>query len=187
MSTPDPESNDDALLDRLRPRALLARGLADADSVAAPSAQPAVETPSAVDAAMDGLLAQLFPEYRIEGRLGGGGGGTVYRAEHRRLRRRVAIKVLSGALTRSSAAIARFEREIESVGQLDDPGIVRAFDGGQREGVWFLAMELVEGADFGALSRALGPLEPADACELVRQAAIALQHAHERRLIHRDV
>ena len=142
---------------------------------------------SAVDAAMDDLLIQLFPEYEIEGRLGGGGGGTVYRAEHRRLHRRVAIKVLSGALTRSVAAVARFEREIEAIGQLDDPGIVRAFDGGQREGVWFLAMELVEGVDFGTLSRALGPLPPADACELVRQAALALHHAHERKLIHRDV
>ncbi len=136
---------------------------------------------------MDDLLAQLFPDYQIECRLGGGGGGTVYRAEHRRLRRRAAIKVLSGALTRSISAVARFEREIEAIGKLDDPGIVRAFDGGQREGVWFLAMELVEGVDFAALSRTLGPLPLADACELVRQAALALQHAHERKLIHRDV
>ena len=191
MVPPETESKEDSSLSRLKPRALLTRALAGSDSSAmspSESPMPTSEAPqSAVDAAMDGLLAQLFPEYQIECRLGGGGGGTVYRAEHRRLRRRVAIKVLSGALTRSAAAVARFEREIEAIGKLDDPGIVRAFDGGQREGVWFLAMELVEGVDFATLSRALGPLPPADACELVRQAALALQHAHERRLIHRDV
>jgi uncharacterized repeat protein (TIGR03803 family) len=182
---------DDPTLNRLIPRALFARALTGSDSSAMPPSEnslpPSEATHSAVDAAMEDMLAQLFPDYQIECRLGGGGGGTVYRAEHRRLRRRAAIKVLSGALTRSISAVARFEREIQAVGKLDDPGIVRAFDGGQREGVWFLAMELVEGVDFAALSRTLGPLPLADACELVRQAAVALQHAHERKLIHRDV
>lgn len=189
MSAPKSDLSDRSSLDGLQPRALFQRGLSVEDSVAAAGkASPDDSTgASAVDAAMEAALAQLFPEYKIEGRLGGGGGGAVYRAEHRRLKRRVAIKTLSAALTRSSSAIARFEREIEAVGQLDDPRIVRAFDGGNREGVWFLAMELVEGADFGTISRALGPLPATDACELIRQAALALQHAHERRLIHRDV
>jgi serine/threonine protein kinase len=57
----------------------------------------------------------------------------------------LAIKVLSGGMARSPAAIARFEREIEAVGKLDHPGIVQAFDGGQRQGVWFLTMEWVDG------------------------------------------
>lgn len=193
--TTEAKSMDEQSWDRRPLRALLARGLADTDSAAfvqqqdlspvSPSIDSVVD--AAADAAVDDLLARLFPEYRFEGRLGRGGGGTIYRAEHRQLRRRVAIKILSTALTRSLAAIARFEREIEAVGKLDHPGIVRAFDGGQREGVWFLAMELVEGRDFSALSRLFGPLLPADACELVRQAALALQHAHERHLIHRDV
>jgi len=59
---------------------------------------------------------------------------------------------------------------LKPLATLDHPGIVRAFDAGQRGGFWFLAMELVDGADFSTLSRALGPLPPADACELVRQA-----------------
>lgn len=185
----------DTTLDRLQPQALLARGLEGLDSGlgdgAAGSAGSGSSSSflgsSAMDVALGDLLVRLFPEYQFEGRLGSGGGGTVYRAQHRQLKRRVAVKLLSGSLTRSVAAVARFEREIEAVGKLDDPGIVRAFDGGQREGVWFLVMELVEGVDFGSLSRALGPLAVADACELVRQAALALQHAHERKLIHRDV
>lgn len=182
---------DEQSLDGLPLRALLERGLANADSDALTPRQdhsPIVPSmASVVEAAMDQLLARLFPEYRFIGRLGRGGGGTVYRAEHRQLRRQVAIKILSNTLTRSVAAVARFEREIEAVGKLDDSRIVRAFDGGQREGIWFLAMELVEGPDFGALSRTVGPLPISDACELVRQAALALQHAHERKLIHRDV
>jgi uncharacterized repeat protein (TIGR03803 family) len=188
MSAPKPDLSDRSSLDGLKPRALFQRGLSVGDSVVAVGTPSDVSPEaSAVDNAMEAALAQLFPEYKIEGKLGGGGGGSVYAAGHRRLKRRVAIKTLSAALTRSTSAIARFEREIEAVGQLDDPRIVRAFDGGNREGVWFLAMELVEGADFGTISRALGPLSAADACELIRQAALALQHAHERRLIHRDV
>ena len=183
MLARDKEFSEDAALQRLKPGALLAVGLGDTGSEAGADRQ----TGPAIGPAMDDLLAELFPEYRFEGRLGGGGFGTVFRAEHRKLKRRVAIKILSAALTRSASAVARFEREIEAVARLDDVRIVRAFDGGQRGGVWFLAMELVEGADFGTLSQALGPLRPAEACELARQAALALQHAHERRLVHRDV
>jgi uncharacterized repeat protein (TIGR03803 family) len=183
MLARDKENSEDAALQRLKPGALLAAGLGERGSEAGSNGQPS----AAIGPAMDDLLAELFPEYRFEGRLGGGGFGTVFRAEHRKLKRRVAIKILSAALTRSASAVARFEREIEAVARLDDVRIVRAFDGGQRGGVWFLAMELVEGVDFGTLSQALGPLRPADACELARQAALALQHAHERRLVHRDV
>lgn len=191
MPTPEQESADDALVDRLRPQALLARGLEDSASTPpSPTPQPTPTPPSAgtsEEATLAATLAEMFPEFQVEGVLSRDGFGTVYRAEHRRMKRRVALKILSSALTRNVSAVARFEREIEAIGKLDHPGIVRAFDAGQRGGVWFLAMELVDGADFSTLSRALGPLPPADACELVRQAALALQHAHERNLIHRDV
>lgn len=129
----------------------------------------------------------MFPEFHFEGVISRGGFGTVYRAEHRQMKRRVALKILSSVLTRNVSAVARFEREIAAISTLDHPGIVRAFDAGQRGGAWFLAMELVEGADLSTLSRTLGPLPTAEACELIRQAALALQHAHEHNLIHRDV
>jgi len=132
-------------------------------------------------------LAGQFPEFRFLGLLGRGGFGAVYRAEHRRLRRRVAVKLLAPALTRSVTVVARFEREIAAVGKLDHPGIVKAFDAGEHDGQWFIAMELVEGPNFGEIARADGRLPVADACELIRQAAVALDYAHQRGLIHRDV
>lgn len=179
MSAPDQENSEDRLLDRLRPQALMARGLGPAAPTGASSfvgAAPAMRT-----------LTELFPEFRFKKLLRCGGFGVVYRAEHRRMKREQAVKILSADCTRSLSAVARFEREIKAVGQLNHPGIVCAFDAGQRGGLWFLAMEFVDGLDFGALAQAVGRLPTAEACELIRQAAVALQHAHERGLIHRDV
>ena len=83
--------------------------------------------------------------------------------------------------------MSRFHREMEAVGRLDHPNIVRAHDAGEADGQFFLVMELVDGANMSSLVRSGGPLGVADACEIVRQAAIGLQHAHEHGLIHRDV
>jgi len=187
MPTPEPESSDDDLLARLRPKDLLARGLGDTGSPPPPPTPPPPSGAPREQNLAGATLAEMFPEFQFEGVISRGGFGTVYRAEHRQMKRRVAVKILSSTLTRNVSAVARFEREIAAIGTLDHPGIVRAFDAGQRGGVWFLAMELVEGADLSILSRTLGPLPPAEACELVRQAALAIQHAHERDLIHRDV
>ncbi len=136
----------------------------------------------------DEEVERLFPELRMEGKVARGGFGTVFRAEHRRLRRSVALKFLDPLLARQSPqAVARFEREMIAVGRLDHPGIVRAYDAGEREGHWFILMEFVEGLDLNTLSRQQGPLPVAEACEMVRQAALALHYAHERGLVHRDV
>ncbi len=132
-------------------------------------------------------VADLFPELRVEGRLARGGFGTVYRAEHRRMRRMVALKFLDGLLAHSREAVELFGQEMVTVGGLDHPGIVRAHDAGEREGRWFILMELVDGLDCGALVRRLGRLPVAEACEIVRRAALALSHAHQRGLVHRDV
>ncbi len=132
-------------------------------------------------------VAELFPELRVEGQLARGGFGTVFRAEHRRMRRPVALKFLDVLLARSPGAVDQFEQEMITVGSLDHPGIVRAYDAGERDGRWYIMMELVEGLDCGALVRRHGRLPLAEACEIVRQAALALHHAHERGLVHRDV
>jgi alpha-tubulin suppressor-like RCC1 family protein/serine/threonine protein kinase len=132
-------------------------------------------------------VAQLFPELEIEGKIARGGFGTVFRAQHRRLKRAVALKFLDPGLTHSPEAIARFELEMESVGRLDHAGIVRAYDAGEREGRWFIVMEHVDGEDLATLSRREGPLEPAKACRLIHEAARSLAYAHERGLVHRDV
>ena len=84
-------------------------------------------------------------------------------------------------------AVARFEREMKAIGQLDHPGIVAAFDAREIDGVPVLVMEYVDGMDLGRLVRRHGPIAVADACELVRRTALALQYAHEHGLVHRDI
>jgi hypothetical protein len=126
-------------------------------------------------------------DYQLLEKLGQGGMGTVYKARHVRLDRVVALKVLPQERTRDQAAVARFAREMKAVGQLNHPNIVQAHDARDIDGTTVLVMEYVEGHDLSELQRLAGPLRIADACELVRQAAVGLQHAHEHGLVHRDV
>jgi hypothetical protein len=129
----------------------------------------------------------LLGEFRIEGWLGGGGMGEVYRAFHTRLKQPVALKVLPAARMADPAALARFEREMEAVGRLNHPHIVRATHAGEAGGVHFLVMELIEGVNLDVLVKRDGPLPVPQTCRLVEQAAEALQHAHDQGLIHRDI
>jgi serine/threonine protein kinase len=125
--------------------------------------------------------------YHVEARIGNGGMGTVFRAVHTRLRKPVAIKILAPFQITHPRAVARFEREIEAVGRLDHPHIVRATDAGEADGLHFLVMDLIDGFDLSRLVRLCGPLPPAEACELARAAALGLQCAHEAGLVHRDI
>jgi serine/threonine protein kinase len=120
-------------------------------------------------------------------RLGAGGMGMVYLAQHLWLERSVAVKLLPEELLRDQDAVARFRREMRAVGRLNHPLIVRATDAGEAEGIPFLVTELVDGLDLTRLVRQCGPLRVDDACEIVRQAAEALQYAHGQGLVHRDV
>jgi WD40 repeat protein/serine/threonine protein kinase len=126
-------------------------------------------------------------EYRLLAKLGQGGMGAVYKALHTRLDRVVALKVLPKDRTADPQAIARFEREMKAVGRLNHPNIVQAYDARDIEGTTVLVMEYVDGLDFAQLVREVGPLRVADACELVRQAALGLQYAHDHGLVHRDI
>ncbi len=129
----------------------------------------------------------VLGEYEILGTLGRGGMGNVYRARHTKLDRIVALKTLSRARLCDAEAIARFEREMKAVGLLRHPNIVEAYDARQIDGIPVLVMECIEGATLSELARRLGPLDVADAGEMVRQTALALEHAHEHGLVHRDV
>ncbi len=142
--------------------------------------------PTTASALLPGELHQIGP-YLIEEKLGAGGMGHVYRAVHTKLKRTVALKVLPTNRWVNAAAVSRFEREMEAIGGLDHPNIVRASDAGEDGGMHYLVMEYVDGLDLARLVRRLGPLPVADACELARQCAIGLHHAHERGLVHRDV
>lgn len=126
-------------------------------------------------------------DYTLLEKLGEGGMGAVFKARHDRLKRTVAIKLISATASRSAQSAARFQREFEAIGAFDHPHIVRAFDAGEVDGVLFLAMEFVDGHDLAEIVRRVGVLSIADACELARQAALALAHAHNQGLVHRDV
>jgi len=143
----------------------------------------AAEEPAPTETADLGTLR----EYRLLAKLGEGGMGAVYKALHTRLDRVVALKVLPTQRLGNEQAVARFSREMKAVGKLDHPNIVRATDAGEAEGTHYLVMELVDGLDLSQFVKQVGPPKIADACELIRQAAVGLQHAHEHDLVHRDV
>lgn len=127
------------------------------------------------------------PRYRIVELIGQGGMGAVYKAEHRRMQRPVALKIINPGLLRNPAAVERFHQEARATARLNHPNIVTAHDADQAGGLHFLVMEYVEGTNLSQLLHERGALPIAEACEFVRQAALGLQHLHEAGLIHRDV
>ena len=137
--------------------------------------------------AHEAVLPQQIGQYRLVEKLGQGGMGAVYKAFHTKLKRTVAVKLLPAYRQRSPQAVSRFHREMEAVGRVDHPNIVRAHDAGEADGQFFLVMEFVEGATLSSLVCSVGPLDVANACEIIRQAAVGLHHAHEHGLVHRDV
>lgn len=126
-------------------------------------------------------------DYEFKEELGRGGIGVVYRARHHRLNKEVAIKLLSDQAVAHSQTVRRFQREMSTVGTLDHPNVVRAFDAGELDGRQFLVMELLDGMDLAKLVASTERLSIEDSCELARQAAIGLQYAHENGLVHRDI
>jgi serine/threonine protein kinase/Leucine-rich repeat (LRR) protein len=152
------------------------------------SADSAVAVPGPAPATPAGAndLGRLR-DYQLLAKLGEGGMGTVYKAVHTKLDRQVAIKLLPMERSRDARAIARFEREMRAAGKLEHPNLVMAHDAGETDGRHFLVMEYVPGVDLSALVERRGPLAVADACELVRQAAMGLECAHQHGLVHRDI
>jgi serine/threonine protein kinase len=125
--------------------------------------------------------------YRIIERLGTGGTGTVYLGEHQVLCRRAALKVLPALFADDPAILERFRREAQAAAVLDHPNVIHIYDFRQEGPLHFIVMEYVEGASLQQLISRRGALPIGVACEYIRQAAIGLQHAHEQKLVHRDV
>jgi hypothetical protein len=149
---------------------------------------PNAETPSPLPIEPnDKPLPTVLGEYELLERLGAGGMGEVYRARHRRLGKLVALKVIRKTDPYAAEALARFRREMEAVGTLDHPHLVEAQYAGEQDGVLYLVMKLIDGVDLHELVKQRGPLPSAEACELIRQAALGLQYLHEHRLVHRDI
>jgi hypothetical protein len=125
--------------------------------------------------------------YGIERVLGRGGMSVVYLAHDPRLKRNVALKLLAPELAEDEGFRARFLRESRLAASLDHPNVVPVYEAGEVEGLLYIAMRYVPGTDLKALLRAEGALPPERALVLVGQVASALDAAHERGLVHRDV
>ncbi|MCA9269334.1 MAG: serine/threonine protein kinase, partial [Planctomycetales bacterium] len=125
--------------------------------------------------------------YVITDKIGFGGMGKVYKAEHRRLKRPAAIKLLPVKATESRAAVRRFYREVKAAARLKHPHIVLTYDAGDERGVPYFVMEYVDGPDLATYIQNQGPLSPELAIECVRQAASGLAYAHAEGVIHCDI
>jgi YVTN family beta-propeller protein len=125
--------------------------------------------------------------YQIETLIGRGGMGAVYRAREEALGRKVALKVIAPELAQDERFRERFLRESRIAASLDHPHIVPIFQAGDEDGALFLAMRYVEGTDLGKLLQKEGALDPARAISILEQVAEALDAAHEKGLVHRDV
>jgi serine/threonine protein kinase/type II secretory pathway predicted ATPase ExeA len=135
---------------------------------------------------------QAFPGseiagYTIRTELGKGGMATVYLADHPRLGRRVALKLLADELSDDADFRERFGREAKIAAALEHPNVVPVYDAGEWEGVLFIAMRFVDGTDLKELLRREAPIEVERALDVVSQVAAALDAAHARGLVHRDV
>src|SRR5438067_6621510 len=135
---------------------------------------------------LDQRIGTELGGYRIVEQLGRGGTSVVYRAEHVRLGRGAALKLLSPGLGDADFG-DRFLRESKLAASLDHPGIVPVFDAGEDDGLRWIAMACVEGTDLKTLIADEGPLPVRRALSIVGQIASALDAAHARGLVHRDV
>jgi serine/threonine-protein kinase len=132
--------------------------------------------------------ARRLGRYRLKARIGHGGSSEVWLAWDDGLRRDVALKILDRSVSSDATAIARFEREAMAASGLQSPNTIRVFDfGASDDGVWFMAMEHLEGVDLATLVDEVGPLPAARAVRFARQACGALAEAHDAGIVHRDV
>jgi serine/threonine protein kinase len=136
----------------------------------------------------DPLVGLLVADrYRIIEPIGRGGMGVVYKVEHARIGKLIALKLLSGALARDPGLVARFEREAAMVSQLSHPNTVQVFDFGHADGLVYLAMEYLRGFDLGHVIREAGALALDRTARIVVQICSSLAEAHERGIVHRDL
>jgi YVTN family beta-propeller protein len=129
----------------------------------------------------------VFAGHRITGVAGRGGMGVVYRAVQLDLDRPVALKLIAADLAEDPSFRERFVRESRLAASIDHPNVIPIYYTGEYEGALYIAMRYVEGSDLRTLVRAVGRLEPERAAHIVSQVASALDAAHERGIVHRDV
>jgi serine/threonine protein kinase len=177
-------SSDD-FLDRLRQ----AHSPGTSTPAPAESLQGAARAPKLAASPITNLPPELasHPHYEVLCELGRGGMGVVYLARNKLMDRLEVLKVVNKALLDCPGAVERFLREIRSAARLSHPNVVAAYSAIQ-SGEWLaFAMEYVEGEDLAKLVQRQGPLPVAQACDYIQQAALGLQHAFEKEMVHRDI
>jgi YVTN family beta-propeller protein len=142
-----------------------------------------------IDAQMMATLpvGTILGGFRIEGLLGEGGMGVVYRATQLGLERPVALKLIAAPVAADPTFRARFQREAQIAAAIDHPNVIPVYESGEADGRLFIAMRLVEGADLCSLVEREGGLDPGRAVQIVERVAAALDAAHRRGVVHRDV
>jgi serine/threonine protein kinase/CheY-like chemotaxis protein len=169
-----------------------AQGVADAQANGLPLVEGLIDsgvlTPFQAQAFCERRPGDLrIGNYDILARLGAGGMGTVFKARHRRMKRVVALKLLSGQLAKNESFVQRFQREVEMIARFTHPNIVIAYDADEAEVGHFLVMEFVDGQDLSSVLLNAGPMSLRDAVDCVVQAARGLAYAHSQGIIHRDI
>jgi ABC-type branched-subunit amino acid transport system substrate-binding protein/DNA-binding beta-propeller fold protein YncE len=132
-------------------------------------------------------LGAIFAGYRVESVVGRGGMGVVYRATDLSLERPVALKLTAPELAEDEHFRSRFLREPRLAASLDHPNVIPIYEAGEQDGQLYLAMRFVEGSDLGSVLEREGKLAPERALAVLAQVAGALDAAHRRALVHRDV
>ncbi len=135
---------------------------------------------------LDGRTKFNLGPYQIIDSLGQGGMGQVFKAQHGKMGRIVAVKVLPRDRS-TPEAVANFTREIRAMASLDHPRLVAALDAGQDGNVYYLVTEYVPGMDLRKLVRQNGPLDQRTAASIISQVAEGLEYAHAQGIVHRDV
>ena len=146
----------------------------------------ALKLPEKPDEEITQLRHTTGSRYRVLSRLGGGGMASVFLAEHTLLGRTVVLKVLHGHLAKDAEMLERFRREARAASQLVHPNIVSMMDFGETDGVLYTVMPYMAGGSF-ADRIAQGPQPAVDVASIVAQSATALDYAHRRGIVHRDV
>ncbi|OAI38526.1 hypothetical protein AYO39_00915 [Actinobacteria bacterium SCGC AG-212-D09] len=172
------------------PRAAPPAAAAPATPPSARAARPRAVQAPAPDrdrVALEVPLESVFAGCRVEEVIGHGDMGVVYRAEELALQRRVALKLILPEYSREERFRERFRRESRVAAAIDHPNVIPVFDAGEEDGVLYIMMRYVEGTDLGELIAARGRIEPLRAARIVRRVGAALDAAHARGLLHRDV
>ena len=129
----------------------------------------------------------VFDEYIVWDKIGQGGMGVVLKAQHRRMRRLVALKMLPKATLGNEESVRRFYHEVEAAARLSHPNIVTAYDAREQDKVHCLIMEYVDGHSLAVILKQYGPLPLHQAIKCTLQAARGLEYAHSQGIVHRDI